>query len=1599
VNVTSPLLESAWAERIGWALVHSVWQVAIVAAVYAVAAFALRRRSAALRYMLGCTALGMMLVWPLATFLRMPLPVLAMQREPAGAADDYVPPSLPEAVAETAAKLPVSPPLVRTRELPELQDILAAGLGDWHRRLEHALPWLSALWLAGVVMLAVRPLWGLVVVRRLMTRGLTPLSKELRLLAGRTMARLRVIQMVQFAESALVEVPTLVGYFRPMVLLPASAVTGLSTDELEMVIAHELAHVRRHDYLVNLLQTVIEALLFYHPGMWWVSGQVRRERENCCDDVAVAMCGDRSTYIRALYTMETRRAAAAPALAASGGSLVDRVRRLVFGPQSTSTFERTSAWLAGLIVLGGVMLLLSLAQTRAEESPIAAIQPAPPKIAASDSDPLLAERLQLIELLRAQGGRVEIRHDGNPGSNRPADVPGGQVLEVQLRNAAANDETLHKLKLFPQLRILTLFGTTSVTDKGLAAIVELPALENFQVQSERITDDGLRALEAAHKLQFLSLQGKGITDEGLTHVSKLQDLQFINLAHTSVTGSGLKYLADLRKLDDLRIVGDRVEDEQLVQLKGWPLRLLSVGTRTTDAGLKTISQLPKLEGLWVYSTRVTGDGVRELASLDKLKQLHISGGKVTDDDLKFLAGRKQMMAVGFDGTQVDGSFLKYLAGSNVETVGLVGTHLDERYLSYLLQLPKLQHLSLGIQGNGDEAYDLTEASLPILSQLRNLRSLFLRSNHLAGDSPEFQELKRSVSSGQVSLFNPNSRGGSPSAEAKRPSRSARAKSAPTSDDDAAPLPPLPTLDSLADKSQIEKHLDESLDEIRKRRAGHVIVGRVQVEGDAPPTDVNAQMEILGGGYFAGPTRDLERPVGFRLHGYAPYDLKLSGKSGKVVDVGTIHMKRLGDAELSPIAGRVELEGGGDLQAVSLRLSIQEGPVNTPSNGTEPRPNWPDPIEVPLDAAGRFYKTGFSPASYYLTVTAPGCVKQGRKVEFHDGEITDLGTIRLERPRRIEIEYILAKDLPFHLDEAKSLVLEGGSHWQTTPHQYRWDLEFKQKNGQLSFAWSYGPIYLADLGPGTLGDYLKIGGGAAQNPPNQVALVNDHVYLLRRPDWEHRGEDLVLFKLHTNAAQPPVAVTNGTLRQPSAAIPPAVPSPSEPAIDRLDGDGFSQLHRAASGGHEARVRELLQQGANVDVEQRTYHGTPLQYAAAGGHGDTVQALLENHATVDARDTAGRTPLLWAATNGHAEVVGRLLDADANINAAAKGGWTALHYAVDRGHVQTAQLLIDRGANLHAKNSQGKTPFDLNPGLDLRVPWKALRAESEMPKYIPSLGSSAAPSFSSTTKPAEVAKPPRPPRFAGQVMASVKNQPILWRDLAPSPEWLAQRAEHERQHGNTRGYESPDDYSLGRLRERILRPLVEEFKKEHVVEPTEAEIAEFIVHLRQARIDRRRESAEDLARRKQQLQADRARLESPDLPPQARKLLLQTIAGYEAHIAQLKKLPASPVPEMDAEHEQFFAKWYLGNWKLQQALYKEYGGRAIFQQVGPEALDAMRDLLKQREREGYFTISDPELHDRFWEYFVNDRMHVFIPDPDRIFKHPWSPFENARAAAKE
>ena len=209
-----------------------------------------------------------------------------------------------------------------------------------------ALPWLVALWLAGVAALSCIHLGGWVRVRRLRHQGVQPVAATVAKSSCANLAnRLGIRRPVELLASTRVAVPTVVGWLKPVVLFPISTFTGLEPRQLESILAHELAHVRRHDYLVNVLQVALETLLFYHPAIWWASRQVRELREHCCDDLAVAVCGDRMVYARALADLEELRFATPVfALGADGGSLLERIRRLA-GKRSTETPRRSVGWL------------------------------------------------------------------------------------------------------------------------------------------------------------------------------------------------------------------------------------------------------------------------------------------------------------------------------------------------------------------------------------------------------------------------------------------------------------------------------------------------------------------------------------------------------------------------------------------------------------------------------------------------------------------------------------------------------------------------------------------------------------------------------------------------------------------------------------------------------------------------------------------------------------------------------------------------------------------------------------------------------------------------------------------------------------------------------------------------------------------------------------------------------------------------------------------------------------------------------------------------------------------------------------------------------
>lgn len=336
-----------WAERLGWTLLHFLWQGLLIAVLYmAVLRLMARSSSPNTRYLLACATLAIMLAAPLVTWslIQPEAPRSNASESIHGAAANA--PTI--AIATTSVPIPVRP---------------AAS------RLEPAqfLPWVVVAWLAGALVFSMRLAGGWLVAARMRSTLVRFAPAEWQEVLSQLGARIGLSRPVRLLVSALVQVPTVVGWLRPVVLMPVGALSGLPVDYLEALLLHELAHIRRCDYLVNIFQSVAEALLFYHPAVWWVSGQIRSERELCCDDAAVSVSGDSLTYASALVRLESCRPPSfSPAVAANGGSLAKRVARLLGQPQPAAPAQMGPSLLAAAVLLAvaWVSIAPSLAQSR-----------------------------------------------------------------------------------------------------------------------------------------------------------------------------------------------------------------------------------------------------------------------------------------------------------------------------------------------------------------------------------------------------------------------------------------------------------------------------------------------------------------------------------------------------------------------------------------------------------------------------------------------------------------------------------------------------------------------------------------------------------------------------------------------------------------------------------------------------------------------------------------------------------------------------------------------------------------------------------------------------------------------------------------------------------------------------------------------------------------------------------------------------------------------------------------------------------------------------------------------------------------------------------
>ncbi|RMG65458.1 MAG: M56 family metallopeptidase, partial [Bacteroidetes bacterium] len=270
-----------WTDALGWTLVHSLWQGSLLFLLYWLSVRQLSAQQARARYALALSILG-------ALALASGLTLWRLWPGATGAAMGPVFPEMATSPGDTALAGMTSQP--------------------WYAAAtQTAMPWLGLAWLLGLVFQSLRWGAGYLGAQRLRRKGISAVPPHWQAHLQRLQARLGLRGQVRLHLSDRVRDPLTLGFWRPVILIPVSMVSGLTPAQWEAILLHELAHIRRADYLIHLVQSLVELLFFFHPLTWFLSREISREREACCDDLAVAACGDAFSYAEALTRLQRLR--------------------------------------------------------------------------------------------------------------------------------------------------------------------------------------------------------------------------------------------------------------------------------------------------------------------------------------------------------------------------------------------------------------------------------------------------------------------------------------------------------------------------------------------------------------------------------------------------------------------------------------------------------------------------------------------------------------------------------------------------------------------------------------------------------------------------------------------------------------------------------------------------------------------------------------------------------------------------------------------------------------------------------------------------------------------------------------------------------------------------------------------------------------------------------------------------------------------------------------------------------------------------------------------------------------------------------------------
>jgi beta-lactamase regulating signal transducer with metallopeptidase domain/uncharacterized coiled-coil protein SlyX len=335
MNIIPTLLTDSTIASFGWTLIHSLWQGALLAAIAFASLYLLRRKSANLRYTIGVGVLATQVFISAVTFVYYYLKISAA----------------------STATIRASSFSFSSANAGKITDYQLPTIFKVQLWLSSHLYELVVCWLIGAAFLMLKFAGGWIFTQRLRLNARIVMDKEWRARFGVITAKMNITQSVEFRETAKIVTPMVIGALSPVVLIPLGLLSGFSTAQVEAILAHELAHIRRNDYLINMLQSFVEVVFFFHPAIWWLSDRIRAEREHCCDDIAVSVCGDKMSLAHALVKVAEwqHTPGFAMAFASKKPLLLQRVQRVLgLNPKPTRTLGNLPIMLFALSLVIGV---------------------------------------------------------------------------------------------------------------------------------------------------------------------------------------------------------------------------------------------------------------------------------------------------------------------------------------------------------------------------------------------------------------------------------------------------------------------------------------------------------------------------------------------------------------------------------------------------------------------------------------------------------------------------------------------------------------------------------------------------------------------------------------------------------------------------------------------------------------------------------------------------------------------------------------------------------------------------------------------------------------------------------------------------------------------------------------------------------------------------------------------------------------------------------------------------------------------------------------------------------------------------------------------